>query len=56
MKIRLLLLLTLIAAIVAFAAFQVAEPWILQKLAPYFPKSEENEPGYYADMVGFLFT
>lgn len=56
MKIRLLLLVTFVAAIAGLVVFQMAEPWILQKLAPYFPKSEENEPGYYADMVGFLFT
>jgi hypothetical protein len=54
MKIRILLILMLLATVAAFVAFQFAEPWILEKLSPKFPKSEENEPGYYADMVGFL--
>ncbi len=52
---RALLLAALVITLIALGLFQIAEPSIIQKLSPHFPHNEENEPAYYADMIGYLF-
>jgi hypothetical protein len=55
MKPRLILITTLILALVAYTIFLLNEDFLIQKVSPWFPQSEENSPGYYADLVTFVF-
>jgi hypothetical protein len=54
MKLRILLAGVLLVILFSYLGFLVYEDAIIEKLAPKFPKSEENSPGYYADLVSFL--
>jgi hypothetical protein len=56
MKSRFLWIGILILSLIAYVIYQFNEALIIEKLSPYFPESEENPPGYYADLVSFLFT
>jgi hypothetical protein len=56
MKYRFLLLIFLVITFLTVVAFQFYESTIIQKLSPYFPSSDENSPGYYSDLITFLFS
>jgi hypothetical protein len=56
MKVRLLLVGILILTCIAYVIFKLNEPAFIQKLTPFFPSKDENTPGYYSDLVAFLFT
>src|SRR5687768_362454 len=56
MKVRLFLIVILVLSCIAYVIFKLNEPALIQKLIPFFPSKAENTPGYYADLVAFLFT
>jgi hypothetical protein len=56
MKPRLVLIITLILALVFYLIFRLNENFVIQKLSPSFPQSEENPPGYYADLLTLIVT
>lgn len=56
MKSRLLLFGLLILTLIVYVVFKLNEDLVIERLAPHFPDSEENSPGYYADLVSFLFA